>query len=148
MNTNCKCGHSIFDHSEDIGCDAKGCTCSEGFENTASEIFTKAETEIDNLYREVNLLKVINHRLRTENDNEHDNALEKAASWITDWAGYNENEEIKKFSETMAMSIRAQKRGLTKRALDVCPSCAGSGYSQNTYPTYVCSACHGAGTRQ
>ena len=35
--------------------------------------------------------------------------------------------------------------GRTPRALDVCPSCAGSGYSQNTYPTYVCSACSGTG---
>ena len=36
----------------------------------------------------------------------------------------------------------------TKRALDVCPSCAGSGYAQNTYPAYVCSNCNGTGTRQ
>ncbi len=148
MNTNCKCGHSVFDHSEDIGCDAKGCTCSEGFENTASEIFTKAETEIDNLYREVNILKAINHRLRTEKDNDYDAALEWAAEWVTGVQLSGHGEEVQEYARNMAMSIRAAKRGLTKRALDVCPSCAGSGYSQNTYPSYVCSACSGTGKRQ
>ena len=148
MNTNCKCGHSVFDHSDDTGCDAKGCNCSEGFEQAASEIFTKAETEIDNLYREVNLLKAINHRLRTENDNGYDAALEWAATWIVGAQLSGHGVEVQRYANTMAMSIRAAKRGLTLRALDVCPSCAGKGTYQIGVYSETCSACHGTGTRQ
>ena len=118
MNTNCKCGHSVFDHSDDTGCDAKGCNCSEGFEQAASEIFTKAETEIDNLYRELNIFKVINHRLRTEKDNDYDAALEWAASWVTGAQLSGHSEEVQEYARNMAMSIRAAKRGLTKREPD------------------------------
>ena len=75
-------------------------------------------------------------------------ALEWAATWIVGAQLSGHGVEVQRYANTMAMSIRAAKRGLTKRALDVCPSCAGSGYSQNTYPTYVCSACSGTGTRQ
>lgn len=118
MNTNCKCGHSVFDHSEHTGCDAKGCTCSIGFEDAASDVFTKAETEIDNLYREVNLLKSINHRLRTEKDNDYDAALEWAASWVTGAQLSGHSVEVQEYARNMAMSIRAAKRGLTLRAAD------------------------------
>ena len=121
MDTKCKCGHSVFDHSDDIGCDAKGCTCSEGFEQAASEIFTKAEIEIDNLYREVNTLKAINHRLRTEKDNDYDAALEWAATWIVGAQLSGHGVEVQRYANTMAMSIRAAKRGLTKRAPDAAP---------------------------
>lgn len=148
MDTKCKCGHSVFDHSDDIGCDAKGCTCSMGFEDTASEIFTKAEAEIDNLYREVNILKGINHRLRTEKDNDYDGALEWAAEWITGAQLSGHSEEVQEYARNMAMSIRAAKRGLTKRALDVCPSCTGKGTYQIGVYSETCSACHGTGTRQ
>ena len=118
MDTKCKCGHSVFDHSDDTGCDAKGCTCSEGFEQAASEIFTKAEIEIDNLYREVNTLKAINHRLRTEKDNDYDAALEWAANWIIGAQLSGHGVEVQRYANTMAMSIRAAKRGLTKRPAD------------------------------
>ena len=148
MDTKCKCGHSVFDHSDDTGCDAKGCTCSEGFEQAASEIFTKAEIEIDNLYREVNTLKAINHRLRTEKDNDYDAALEWAANWIIGAQLSGHGVEVQRYANTMAMSIRAAKRGLTKRALDECPSCAGKGTYQIGVYSETCSACHGTGTRQ
>jgi len=155
MDTKCKCGHSVFDHSDDIGCDAKGCTCSMGFEDAASEIFTKAETEIDNLHREVNILKAENyklkdknHSLRVRNDNEYDGALEWAAEWITGAQLLGRSQEIQEYARNMAMSIRAAKRGLTRRALDVCPSCAGKGTYQIGVYSETCSACHGTGTRQ
>lgn len=148
MDTKCKCGHSVFDHSDDIGCDARGCTCSMGFEDAASEIFTKAEAEIDNLYREVNIFKGINHRLRTEKDNDYDAALEWAASWVTGAQLSGHSEEVQEYARNMAMSIRAAKRGLTMRALDVCPSCAGKGIKQIGVFAETCPACHGAGTRQ
>lgn len=38
--------------------------------------------------------------------------------------------------------------GLTQRALDVCPSCAGKGTYQIGVYSETCSACHGTGTRQ
>ena len=134
MDTKCKCGHSVFDHSDDIGCDAKGCACSMGFEDAASEIFTKAETEIDNLHREVNILKTenyklqdTNHSLRVQNDNEYDAALEWAAEWITGAQLSGRGVEVQEYARSMAMSIRAAKRGLTPRAADGakwrCKSC-------------------------
>ncbi len=148
-NTNCsKCEHSAFDHSDDTGCDAKGCSCPKSFENVVDEVFTRLETEIDNLYKELNTFKVINHRLRTENDNENDNALEWSASWITGAGLIGKNEEVQEYASAMAMSIRAAKRGLTKRALDVCPSCAGKGIKQIGAYSETCPACHGTGTRQ
>lgn len=148
MDTKCKCGHSVFDHSDDTGCDAKGCICSKDFEQAASEVFTKAETEIDNLYREVNILKVINHRLRTEKDNDYDVALEWAAEWVTGVQLSGHSEEVQEYARNMAMSIRAAKRGLTMRALDVCPACAGKGNIKIGVYSETCSACHGTGTRQ
>lgn len=49
-NINCsKCGHSAFDHSDDYGdsgCDARGCSCSVGFEDAAAEVFDRLENEI------------------------------------------------------------------------------------------------------
>ncbi len=124
VNINCKCGHSAFDHSDDTGCDAKGCSCSEGFEEVASGALTKLETEIDNLHREINLLKATNHRLRTEKDNDYDAALEWAADWVTGAQLSGHSDEVQEYARNMAMSIRAAKRGLTKRALDgACESC-------------------------
>ena len=146
MDTKCKCGHSVFDHSDDIGCDAKGCTCSMGFEDAASEIFTKAETEIDNLHREVNILKAENyklqdknHSLRVQNDNEYDAALEWAANWIIGVQLSGHGVEVQQYANTMAMSIRAAKRGLTKRAADgaICPCCK----SNNTFEAVICVNC-------
>ena len=138
MNTNCKCGHSVFDHSDDTGCDAKGCNCSEGFEQAASEIFTKAEIEIDNLYREVNTLKAINHRLRTEKDNDYDAALEWAATWIVGAQLSGHGVEVQRYANTMAMSIRAAKRGLTPRALDGATVCR---QVNHFYVDGVCAEC-------
>ena len=77
-----------------------------------------------------------------------DEALEWAASWITGAQLLGRSEEIQEYARNMAMSIRAAKRGLTKRALDVCPLCAGKGTYQIGVYAETCSACHGAGTRQ
>ena len=157
MNTNCKCGHSVFDHSEDTGCDARGCICSMGFEDAASEIFTKAETEIANLHREVNILKAQNyklqdknHSLRVQNDNEYDAALEWAASWVTGAQLSGRGEDVQEYARNMAMSIRAAKRGLTPRAADECPTCAGLGFVNDNRGSrgVDCSDCNGSGIRR
>ena len=77
-----------------------------------------------------------------------DEALEWAASWITGAQLLGRSEEIQEYARNMAMSIRAAKRGLTLRALDVCPSCAGKGNYKIGVYSETCSACHGTGTRQ
>ena len=77
-----------------------------------------------------------------------DEALEWAASWVTGAQLLGRSEEIQEYARNMAMSIRAAKRGLTLRALDVCPSCAGKGTYQIGVYSETCSACHGTGTRQ
>lgn len=105
METNCsKCNHSIFDHSDDVGCDAKGCSCSSGFEESVEDLLNRWE------------MKIL--RLETERDNEHDNALEWAAEWITGAQLLGCSEEIQEYARNMAMSIRAAKRGLTMRGAD------------------------------
>lgn len=141
MKTNCTCTHSVYDHSDDTGCDAKGCTCSLGFEEVTEVVFNALEKEIDELEDK-------NHALRVRNDNEYDNALEWAASYIIGAQLSGHGVEVQRYANTMAMSIRAAKRGLTKRALDVCPSCAGKGTYQIGVYSETCSACHGTGTRQ
>lgn len=50
MNAICpNCNHSLFDHSDDIGCDAKGCKCNQGFEETTSAVLSLYEAKILNL---------------------------------------------------------------------------------------------------
>lgn len=63
IDTNCKCGHSIYDHSQDTGCDAKGCSCSLCFEDVADYVFNRIEIQVDELYKEINILKVEKSRL-------------------------------------------------------------------------------------
>lgn len=41
-----------------------------------------------------------------------------------------------------------ERRQLTPRALDVCPSCDGEGTGFSEGESWTCSACHGTGTRQ
>ncbi len=75
-------------------------------------------------------------------------ALEWAATWIVGAQLSGHGVEVQRYANTMAMSIRAAKRRLTPRALDVCPSCAGKGAYQIGVYSETCSACHGTGTRQ
>ncbi len=116
--------------------------------NDAGGTVAKLEEEASRLVSQIESLETTNHRLRTENDNEYDAALEWAASWITGAQLSGHGVEVQRYANTMAMSIRAAKRGLTLRALDVCPSCAGKGTYQIGVYSETCSACHGTGTRQ
>ncbi len=86
--------------------------------NDAGGTVAKLEEEASRLVSQIESLETTNHRLRTENDNEYDAALEWAASWITGAQLLGRSEEIQEYARNMAMSIRAAKRGLTKRALD------------------------------
>ncbi len=141
MKTNCTCTHSVYDHSDDSGCDAKGCTCSLGFEEVTEVVFNALEKEIDELEDK-------NHALRVRNDNEYDTALEWAATWIVGAQLSGHGVEVQRYANIMAMSIRAAKRGLTKRVPDVCPECAGSGKTGSIGLPRECPYCDGTGKRR
>ncbi len=87
--------------------------------NDAGGTVAKLEEEASRLVSQIESLETTNHRLRTENDNEYDAALEWAASWITGAQLLGRSEEIQEYARNMAMSIRAAKRGLTKRVPDL-----------------------------
>ena len=78
----------------------------------------KLEEEASRLVSQIESLEITNHRLRTEKDNDYDAALEWAASWITGAQLSSRSEEVQEYARNMAMSIRAAKRGLTKRTPD------------------------------
>lgn len=86
--------------------------------NDAGGTVAKLEEYASRLVSQIESLETTNHRLRTENDNEYDAALEWAASWITGAQLSGRSEEIQEYARNMAMSIRAAKRGLTRRAPD------------------------------
>ena len=73
-------------------------------------------------------------------------ALEWAATWIVGAQLSGHGVEVQRYANTMAMSIRAAKRGLTQRAPDVCPECAGSGKTGSIGLPRECPYCDGAGT--
>ena len=75
-------------------------------------------------------------------------ALEWAASWITGAQLSGHSEEVQEYAYNMAMSIRAAKRGLTKRVPDVCPECAGSGKTGSIGLPHECPYCAGTGKRR
>ena len=58
-----------------------------------------------------------------------DEALEWAASWITGAQLLGRSEEIQEYASNMAMSIRAAKRGLTKRVPDLWDSAPSQSFS-------------------
>lgn len=92
--------------------------------NDAGGTVAKLEEEASRLVSQIESLETTNHRLRTENDNEYDAALEWAASWITGAQLSSRSEEVQEYARNMAMSIRAAKRGLTPRAADAgCDVC-------------------------
>lgn len=76
--------------------------------------------------------------------------LEWAASWITGAGLIGKSEEIQEYARTMAMSIRAAQVGLTKRAADECPTCAGLGFVNDSRGRrgVDCSDCNGSGIRR
>jgi len=76
-------------------------------------------------------------------------ALEWAATWIVGAQLSGHGVEVQRYANTMAMSIRAAKRGLTQRAPDVCPSCAGEKQVIGEDGTvWVCGICGGTGKRR
>ena len=109
--------------------------------NDAGGTISRLEEEASRLASQIEVLENVR-------DTAYNAALEWAANWIigAQLSGYGV--EVQRYANTMAMSIRAAKRGLTLRALDVCPSCAGKGTYQIGVYSETCSACHGTGTRQ
>ena len=60
-------------------------------------------------------------------------ALEWAASWITGAQLSGHSEKVQEYAYNMAMSIRAAKRGLTQRAVDVCQTCQDDDFCVGDY---------------
>ena len=60
-------------------------------------------------------------------------ALEWAATWIVGAQLSGHGVEVQRYANTMAMSIRAAKRGLTKRAVDVCQTCQDDDFCVGDY---------------
>lgn len=106
--------------------------------NDAGGTVAKLEEEASRLVSQIESLETTNHRLRTENDNEYDAALEWAASWITGAQLLGRSEEIKEYARNMAMSIRAAKRGLTKRVPDAANVCR---QINHVYVDGTCAEC-------
>ena len=106
--------------------------------NDAGGTVAKLEEEASRLVSQIESLEITNHRLRTEKDNDYDAALEWAASWITGAQLSSRSEEVQEYARNMAMSIRAAKRGLTKRALDAANVCR---VINHFYVDGVCSQC-------
>ena len=103
---------------------------------------------IASLEEEASRLALQIEALENVRDTAYNAALEWAANWIIGAQLSGHGVEVQRYANTMAMSIRAAKRGLTPRALDVCPSCAGKGTYQIGVYSETCSACHGTGKRQ
>ena len=64
------------------------------------------------------ILETMESEIEMSNNQNYNDALEWAASWITGAQLLGRSEEIQEYARNMAMSIRAAKRGLTKRAPD------------------------------
>ena len=61
-------------------------------------------------------------------------ALEWAATWIVGAQLSGHGVEVQRYANTMAMSIRAAKRGLTPRALDAAETCdCGEPFPESGY---------------
>ena len=75
-------------------------------------------------------------------------ALEWAATWIVGAQLSGHGVEVQRYANTMAMSIRAAKRGLTQRVPDVCPECAGLKGRMTDMGFFACGVCNGTGIRQ
>ena len=60
-------------------------------------------------------------------------ALEWAANWIIGAQLSGHGVEVQRYANTMAMSIRAAKRGLTQRAVDVCQTCQDDDFAHGDY---------------
>lgn len=75
-------------------------------------------------------------------------ALEWAATWIVGAQLSGHGVEVQRYANTMAMSIRAAKRRLTPRELDVCPRCEGVGRYSDIIGLRLCLLCDGTGKRK
>ncbi len=68
-------------------------------------------------------------------------ALEWAATWIVGAQLSGHGVEVQRYANTMAMSIRAAKRGLTKRAADGVCSCGSPEFYNDKVLGVVCCRC-------
>jgi hypothetical protein len=119
----CGCGHEIDVHLKHQGCTK--CTCK---------------------FKPSDIARL---ELLLKNDNEYDTALEWAASWIIGAQLSGHGVEVQRYANTMAMSIRSAKRGLTQRAADKCPRCHGFCHvAGDGTVVMVCPACDGTGIRR
>lgn len=81
---------------------------------------------ISSLEEEANRLALQIEALENIRDTAYNAALDWAADWIIGAQLSGHSEEVQEYARNMAMSIRAAKRGLTKRAGDTAtPSQAG-----------------------
>jgi len=93
------------------------------------------ETEYEGLEKQYNRVKA------NEENAIYDKALEWAANWITGAQLSGHSEEVQEFARNMAMSIRAAKRGLTPRAVDVAHCLCGGEYYTDKVLGEVCCRC-------
>ena len=68
-------------------------------------------------------------------------ALEWAATWIVGAQLSGHGVEVQRYANTMAMSIRAAKRGLTKRAPDVGWTCENGHFNPPQWYQPFCLYC-------
>ncbi len=110
--------------------------------NDAGGTISSLEEEASRLASQIEVLENVR-------DTAHNAALDWAADWIIGAQLSGHGVEVQRYANTMAMSIRAAKRGLTKRAPDACPYCAGKGEFVNVIGKALrCNHCAGTGQRR
>ena len=109
--------------------------------NDAGGTIASLEEKVKQLVAQIEILE-------DARDIAYNAALEWAASYIIGAQLSGHGVEVQRYANTMAMSIRAAKRGLTQRAPDVCPECAGSGKTGSIGLPRECPYCDGAGKRR
>ena len=105
---------------------------------------------ISSLEEEARRLALQIEALENTRDTAYNAALEWAANYIIGAQLSGHGVEVQRYANTMAMSIRAAKRGLTKRAADECPTCAGLGFVNDKRGRrgVDCADCNGSGIRR
>jgi hypothetical protein len=105
--------------------------------NDAGGTIASLEEEAKKLVAQIEILE-------DARDIAYNAALEWAATWIVGAQLSGHGVEVQRYANTMAMSIRAAKRGLTPRALDAAEACdCGEPFPESGY----CKFC-GARQRQ
>ena len=107
--------------------------------NDAGGTISSLEEEAKRLASQIDVLENVR-------DTAYNAALEWAANWIIGAQLSGHGVEVQRYANTMAMSIRAAKRGLTKRAADECPGSSDGKHEFYQGSTWrICAHC---GTRR